>query len=792
MGVTVRHRWLAGLALLLSCAAGAQAPDFPRPPGLEPDIAFWRRVYTEIDTSSGFIHDSSYLGVVYRTVRFPEGASGRDRNRVLRSAYEELREILARLASGKRDGLTDAERRVLEAWPDDVSNEQLRGAGERLRFQLGQSDRFRSGLIRAGRWKPYIDSVLERRGLPPELAALPHVESSFDPTAYSKVGAAGMWQFTRSTGLRYMRIDHIVDERRDPYFSTVAAARLLQNNFDVLQSWPLALTAYNHGVAGMRQAVQQQKTTDIETIVRNYKGRTFGFASRNFYVAFLAALDIDREPERYFGPLTPDSPANTVTVAVPDFVTVDAIETALDIDRRRLRYWNPALTDAVWSSDKFVPQGFELRLPAALGADLAARIASIPAADRYAAQMPDIYHRVGRGDTISQIAARYGVSMSSLIELNGLNSRAFIRAGQVLRLPGSGSTMPVSLAQVAAGDDNDTTYIVRSGDSVAQIAKRFGITEETLLAKNAIRDRNRIFAGQELRVGGDALEPEVMPAVATRAMDVATPAEAAADEIVLAVLPAASEPVAAATLEGPLSRADQQRLLAAEGVLATIGENSFDDTTETETETEAETAAFFDGPDAEAYLTAADSSTQFDEPGADGYDETSAESNVLDSEQAELAADPSDYLVAADDSIEVQALETLGHYADWLQIRTQRLRDINNLPFGQAVVIGERLKLDFATVDAATFEQRRIAYQRSTQEAFFQSYQITDTVEHVIRPGESLWVLALRRYRVPVWLVRQFNPDLDLDNVDLGTVVKFPELRPITSAPAPAQAANDR
>jgi membrane-bound lytic murein transglycosylase D len=165
---------------------------------------------------------------------------------------------------------------------------------------------------------------------------------------------------------------------------------------------------------------------------------------------------------------------------------------------------------------------------------------------------------------------------------------------------------------------------------------------------------------------------------------------------------------------------------------------------------------------------------------------------VLSSEQAELAADPSDYLVAADGTIEVQALETLGHYADWLGIRTQHLRDINGLPFGQAVVIGERLKLEFDGVDVASFEQRRVAYQQTTQEAFFRTYQISDTVEHVVRSGESLWVLALRQYRVPVWLVRQFNPDLDLDQVNPGTVVKFPELRPIvTAAEAPAQVASD-
>ncbi|NIW24001.1 MAG: LysM peptidoglycan-binding domain-containing protein, partial [Gammaproteobacteria bacterium] len=606
MRVRIRF-WLPVLAgVLLSCTAIAQDALFPRPAGLEPDINFWRRVYTEIDTSSGFVHDSRHLGVVYRTLTFPEDATRRQRNRTLRATYDELRGVLERLASGRRDSLSAEEQRVLALWPDDVSNDELRAAAGRLRFQLGQSNRFRSGLVRAGAWRPHIEEVLERQGLPAELAALPHVESSFDPTAYSKVGAAGMWQFTRSTGLRYMRIDHIVDERRDPFLSTVAAARLLDNNYGVLESWPLALTAYNHGVAGMRRAKRQQGTDDIETIVRNYRGRTFGFASRNFYVAFLAALDIDQDPERYFGSVSPSPAANTRTVDVPDFVTIDALERTLDIDRRRLRYWNPALMEPVWSGDKFVPRGFELRLPTALSEDIDTRLAALPATERYTAQMPDIYHRVGRGDTISQIAERYSVSMRSLVELNGLRSRNFIRAGQVLRLPGNGEATPMTLAQLDGGDvgsGDAGTYIVRAGDSINGIASRFGIDERVILARNGIRDRNRIFVGQELLIDESEI-PVVQPAVATvietssaSVEPQVAPAVVVTETVVEAVSPSVSS-----------SRTEEQRLLATEAQLAVL--------TETSVETELESAE------------AGDDAIPTEEP-----DETAPEANALASEQ---------------------------------------------------------------------------------------------------------------------------------------------------------------
>jgi membrane-bound lytic murein transglycosylase D len=154
-----------------------------------------------------------------------------------------------------------------------------------------------------------------------------------------------------------------------------------------------------------------------------------------------------------------------------------------------------------------------------------------------------------------------------------------------------------------------------------------------------------------------------------------------------------------------------------------------------------------------------------------------AEVNAVASAQVELAADPSDYSVSADGTITVQSLETLGHYADWLEIPTQRLRDINKISFKEAVVIGQMLTLDFSKVDQMTFEQRRVAYQQQEQGEFFMTYQIAEVENRKIKPGESLWVLAARTYKVPVWLLRQYNPDLNLDRVSAGIVVKFPRLK---------------
>jgi membrane-bound lytic murein transglycosylase D len=149
---------------------------------------------------------------------------------------------------------------------------------------------------------------------------------------------------------------------------------------------------------------------------------------------------------------------------------------------------------------------------------------------------------------------------------------------------------------------------------------------------------------------------------------------------------------------------------------------------------------------------------------------------LMGSLQTALLSDPSDYSVMDDLTIEVQALETLGHYADWLGIRTQRLRDINGLAFRTPLVVGERLKLEIAAVDVGTFEGRRVAYHRAEQDGFFRKHIITGVTEHVIKRGESIWVLSLRTYDVPLWLFRQYNPGLDLHKVRPGATVRFPVL----------------
>src|SRR5271167_924992 len=429
----------------MNIAAADDADPFAHPPELEPDIRFWIRVYTEVTTDGGLLHDDWNLGLVYEVLRFDPAASPAERERRVAEAKVRYRELLRRFAAGATDGLTAHERRILHAFGENPRPAQFLDAIDRIRFQLGQADRFRDGLIRAAAWEKVIERTLEQHGVPKEIAALPHVESSFNPAAYSKVGAAGLWQFMPSTAKRFMRVDSIVDQRLDPYSATEAAANLMLYNYRLLGTWPLAVTAYNHGPGGLRTAQDQLGTNDIAVIVKRYQGATFGFASRNFYVAFLAALEVDRNAEKYFGPIARLPDTENTPVQLPDYIAVSALAKAFKVDMGALKVLNPALRPPIWSGSRLVPRGYALRLPGAQSeAEITAAWARVPPSQRYLAQRNDGAHRVRRGETLAGIAVASGMSLSRLVAANGWNTGHTIARGEVVRIP-----LPPTRAEVA-------------------------------------------------------------------------------------------------------------------------------------------------------------------------------------------------------------------------------------------------------------------------------------------------------------------------------------------------------
>jgi len=645
----------AAVSAATDAAAADTADPFVHPPALERDIRFWIRVYTEVTTDQGLLHDDWNLGLVYEVLRFDPASSPSQRERRVHEAKARYTALLRRFADGETGDLTAHERRILHAFGDNAAPSDFRSAVERIRFQLGQADRFHEGLIRAAVWEKQIARTLSQHGVPPEIAALPHVESSFNLAAYSKVGAAGLWQFMPTTARRYMRVDSIVDERLDPYSATVAAANLMLYNYHLVGTWPLAVTAYNHGPGGLRHAQDELGTSDIAVIVKRYQGSTFGFASRNFYVAFLAALEVDRNADKYFGPINRLPDTESTPVELPDYISVDALAKAFKVDMGALRVLNPALRPPIWNGSRLVPRGYKLRLPGTPPeSEIAAAWARLPLNQRYLAQKNDGSHRLRRGETLAGVAAASGVSLARLSAVNGWTSTHAAARGDVVRIP-----LPASRAEMAGGT------VTLAAVSPTEVS------------------------------AAEALPAPVADAVPPPAVSAPSPAE------VKAARPP-SEPVS-------------QR-------------------------------------------------------------QTSNKDALLPVASPTGSSDTTNYGVGADNTVIVQAAETLGHFADWTRVDSQVLRGLNKLHKNSAVTSGARLKLDFSRVAAAQFVETRREYHRGLQESFFAGHRIAATENYTVKRGDSLWTIVQQHADVPVWLVAQYNPDVNFKDIRPGTILTLPQV----------------
>jgi membrane-bound lytic murein transglycosylase D len=398
-------------------------------------------------------------------------------------------------------------------------------------------------------------------------------------------------------------------------------------------------------------------------------------------------LEIDSHPEKYFPGIRLNPPDSSQVVPVKNYTSLPALAKSLQVDATVLKQLNPSLMAPVWTGSKRIPSGFELRVPST--ADPFEALKNLPSTAMASSQVQDQSHRVGPGETLSGIAAKYGTSTQTLAKLNGLRQPYHVVVGKVLKLPGA---MVVSEAPMPEATQVER-YTVKVGDSLSKIAERYSVSQSELMALNSLRNANQVRIGQQLLI---------------RAAGVA-PANA-------------SEPD-----ELPISTATATRAEAVEPI----------------TEGEAEEL----GP------------------------------TLLPGVQAAASADPADYAVTADNTIRVEAGESLSHYAQWLKSSSAILRSLNNLTASAQVQLGRQLKLDFAHVTVKDFEAQRFAFHQQMQQAFFERYRIVDSYVYEMKKGESIWWITQRANNVPVWLLRQYNPGVELYEVKPGTKLVIPHVR---------------
>ena len=346
-------------------------------------------------------------------------------------------------------------------------------------------------LQRSTRYEKLMKDILRAEGLPEDLIYVPLIESGFSSQAHSHRSAVGYWQFIRPTGLRYgLKIDRYVDDRSDPLLSTRAAAAYFKSLYSLFGDWYLALAAYNTGENRVKRAVMREGSRDFWVLARK---RRLHRETRNYVPKFLAAMLISESPEKYgFSDVEYKPPLKYNEVYTKHPVSLLKLSRHIGVSVDSLRRLNTRYrTDYIpiyrgKPSLIRVPEGYTLVAHQAL-------LKSRSKAPRYAPPMGK-KHIVRRGDTLSGIALRYGVRVSDLRAMNNLGRRSFIRIGQRLKI----GRATVSRRSSKRKPSSSGYYVVRRGDTLSEIALRYGLSIRELMRINKIKRGSFLRVGQRL------------------------------------------------------------------------------------------------------------------------------------------------------------------------------------------------------------------------------------------------------------------------------------------------------
>ena len=505
--------------------------EFPIPEDLRPAIAFWHKIFADYSSDQELLHDEVEMGVIYEVVDFSdlrqaglsEGKIAIERKRRMQAETKRIADALRDLQAGRE--IPHELAHVRDVWSSHPGGSEKYGRALRnLRSQRGLKDHFSTAIETSGMFMPGIEDALARHDVPRQVRCMPFVESMFNYKARSKVGASGAWQFTRSTGRMYLKINSAIDERSDVLIAADGAARLLRDNYRRLKSWPLALTAYNHGTSGMARAVKQTGTRDIAVIARKYRSRTFGFASRNFYAEFVAAVLVFEDRKRLFPDVRQLPRLRFEEFVAPRYVSLPSLVAASGLDRDRLKELNPALANSVHNGGLLVPQGYSLKVPAGQLAQVSAAWETLSEKEKQDRQNA-VGYRVRPGDTLGAIARRHRVPLAALQQANDLPRADRIYVGQRLIIPGrenrstraepgkrvAAASQPANAGSPASAASQATTpaagsHVVARGETLGTISQRYGVPAGELVRVNGLRNPDQLHVGQELEIpgGGDA------------------------------------------------------------------------------------------------------------------------------------------------------------------------------------------------------------------------------------------------------------------------------------------------
>ena len=500
---------------------------FPVPAQIQPNVDFWRNVYSKWGRRQVALHDEVYLGVVYEVIDLPgtnDNGYTPDQKSMIQGRKSALEYRLRNVQDKTRNGqpLSSEEAALRDRLVAAGGSSAIYGADDRVRAQRGLKERFRRGIEISGRYEPAFREAFQSAGLPEDLVYLPHVESSYQLGAVSSAGATGVWQFMPATGRSYMHVGHAVDERLDPVVSAKAAARYLGDAHNRLGTWPLAITSYNHGVGGMARA-KAEYGNDFGKIVRNYQGKYFGFASRNYYAEFLAAREIADHPDTYFPGIVRQAPLTEDRIVLPASVPATRVAAHYGVSLDRLSAVNLAWREPARNGNALLPAGHTVWLPT--GATK--RVAGLPSAapaERFASFEPPAspagpsklvvaaksdWPRPVQGapEARTQKAAYQPakpIKVATTDRPTTAKAAAKPAAKPVVakKATPSNKTAPKTASKAPPKAKQPTQHVVKAKETLYSVATRYDMSVDQLRKLNGMsaKDTN-IRSGQRLRVG---------------------------------------------------------------------------------------------------------------------------------------------------------------------------------------------------------------------------------------------------------------------------------------------------
>lgn len=325
-------------------AMGYEYDTFSVPPPLKNEVNFWIKIYTQYTTTQGLFHKAgdidSILGEIDLTDVYLNPKWGPIRRELeAKIVIERQRKFIAR-----KFGIKDP---------------------KTVRLQMGLKDRMKKAIFESGKYLPMMEQIFEENNIPKELTRVVFVESSFNTEARSKVGASGLWQIMPNVGRKYKYIHKSYDKRDHPKYATKLAADIFKQNYRILSSWPLAVTSYNFGVGSMMKVRKKMGITEANKIFasENVK-KHIGFASRNFYATFLAALHVESHSNLYFGePFMVAKPLTMDYIYLVKDTKYDELMQKYKLDHKEFKALNIHIESKFLKKGRIVPKGTLLTVP---------------------------------------------------------------------------------------------------------------------------------------------------------------------------------------------------------------------------------------------------------------------------------------------------------------------------------------------------------------------------------------------------------------------------------------------